>query len=265
MPCSEPGHDSPPIELPARKRLKRSQSTTSITSLPTPPRTRKRKRSRSRHSRATDSDSESDNGIPAYDSDEEEILERQRKDKGNDEGSVVLGHKKRKILRVDAIAAELSGKAAEDAFWGVVTADDGKAAGPSKVLSKEDESARSRSRSPTRSPSCSPPPHLLKRNATGLLSPPQSRRHKSPRILPFPIPVKAGEPVTPPRRTRVIKTNVRRRLFPERDSPNNPFLDDTKGIKTPGAVRESSSPEAEPAEPRTPVPYVEKPTITYVL
>ena len=82
------------------------------------------KRSGSKHSRATDSD-ESDDGGFAYDSDEEEILERKKRGQAEND-SEVYGFKKRKLLRVDAIAAELSGKVAaaeaeEDAFWGVST------------------------------------------------------------------------------------------------------------------------------------------------
>ncbi|KAJ3550392.1 hypothetical protein NM688_g5089 [Phlebia brevispora] len=270
MPDSEPTLEVPSAEVHNRKKLKRSYSATSIASLPTPPRTRKRKRSGSRHSRATDSDSESDNAILAYDSDEEEILERQRKESGKETNTLVLGNKRRKILQVDAIAAELSGRAEEDAFWGVSTTDakekpldsQSKAEGSSKTKSKEP--ARERSRSRSRSPSCSPAAHLLKRNPTGLLSPPQSHRHKSPRVLPFPIPVKATEPKTPPRKTRSGGRSIRRRLFPERDSPNNPFLDDAKEGEARVSVHDSSSPEPDSAEPHTPQPYIEKPTITYV-
>ena len=58
--------------------------------------------------------------------------------------------------------------------------------------------------------------------------------------------------------------SVRRRLFPERDSPNNPFLDDKKdGGSDVSATTES--PDAGEAEPKTPQPYIEKPTVTYVL
>lgn len=276
MPSSDPGVSSPPIALPTRKHLARSHSSTSIGSLPTPPRTRKRKRSNSKHSRATDSDESEDGGF-GYDSDEEEILARKRKGQAEDDKSVG-GYKKRKLLRVDAIAAELSGKAQmaeaeEDAFWGVSTSKEtsltdaklGKKPAEGGSKSKEmDPKAKKRGRSPSlspaRSPSCSPPPHLLKRNVTGLPSPPQSRRHKSPRVLPFPIPVQAGEPSTPPRKTPGNR-GVRRKLFLERDSPHNPFLDDVK----PSDALDGSSPEAGSSEPRTPQPYVEKPTITYVL
>jgi len=70
------------------------------------------------------------------------------------------------------------------------------------------------------------------------------------------------EPVTPPRKTPARKAKagkdpVNKKLFPERDSPNNPFL---VAVGSP----ESLPPGSTSPEPHTPEPYVEKPTLTYV-
>lgn len=282
MSLAKPRRDTPPVDITERKGLKRTLSTTSAGSLPTPPRTRKRKRSGSRHSRATDTD-ESDSGVPlGYDSDEDEIREREMKRRSEERGSLPVGRKKRKILRVDAIAAELAGRTAEeveDEFWGVPTIKkaeptkdaeskaDSSSKAKTKTRSEKEDSTRAspRSRSVTRSPSCSPPPHLLKRNPTGLLSPPQSHRRKSPRVRPFPIPAKVAEPSTPPRKTRSGGSGVRRALFPERDSPENPFLDDVKSSDGSRSARDSSSPELESPSPETPATYKERRMLTYVL
>lgn len=270
MPRSDPDLKSSPVELPSRKPepIKRTHSSSSIASLPTPPRTRKRKRSHSRHSRATDSDSELDNVADSHD----ELPVKSKPFPS----AVFHGHKKRKILNVDAIAAELSGQAAEDAFW-MSPSTTVAAAGPSEPKAKaksklaitdvkaEPDSARQSSRSPTRSPSSSPPSRLLTRTRTGLLSPPKSRRHRSSvprRLLAIPDTIDEA-PVTPSTKTSG-EPSVRRRLFPERDSPNNPFL-----VSGTDASKASGSPSQEtdstPSRPRTPVRHVEKPTLTYVL
>ena len=259
--------ESTPVEhLPAkRESLKRTNSTAS---LPTPPRTRKRKRSHSRHSRATDSDSEFD----FQDSDDEE-LERGRVELGKN--AVAAEHNKRKLLRLDAIAAELSGKDAEDAFWmGESTVTEietarlkRKADTGSKEKATEtniQDSPARHTRSQTRSPSSSPA-QLLKRTRTGLLSPPKSHRRKSPRKPKLgALPIIAEEaPSTPPPKT--ILDGVKKKLFPERDSPNNPFLvsDDS-----PAGSQESQSSGAGASTarvPQTPKKHVERPTLTYVL
>ena len=276
MPRSEPDVAPPPIEVerPSRQPFKRSQSSTSIASLPTPPPTRKRKRAGSKLSRASDSD-DSDAAV-AYDSDEE-FFEGRRGESGKDEDSTVAGYKRRRVLTVDAIAEELSRKSAaeaaeEDAFWGMPTS---KEAAPSSKLGESSSKTKGkdaaslgdakgtakRDRSLSRSPSASPPAHLLKRNRTGLPSPPQSRRRKSPRVKSFTVRAEKGEPSTPPRTTRGNR-GVKQKLFPQRDSPENPFLDDVKSSDAAG----SASPEAEAEETsHSPQPYVEKPTITYVL
>ncbi|KAI0795625.1 hypothetical protein C8Q75DRAFT_803496 [Abortiporus biennis] len=291
MASTRPILDSSPIEIPKRKSsvtshsriqskpshhstsssLSESQSKLSssarhkpsIQALPTPPRTKHSRKRKRRARRATDSESESDDN--QHDSDSDIGC-------GKNKDSIVVGHKKRKVLQLDTIAAELSGrqekeKAEEDEFW----------TGESSFVKKDNEKGKegsdggetergrtlSRSPTPTRSPSASPAPHLLKRTNTGLFSPPPSRRHPRPRTPP-PTTLKLPPlPRTPPPR-RKRTGSITRRLFPERDSPNNPFLvsaDDVEGETSPEPVPRSDTPTF-----RTPPPqkYVEKPTITYV-
>ncbi|KAI0700173.1 hypothetical protein BC835DRAFT_1412192 [Cytidiella melzeri] len=271
MPRAKAALDPSPVELPKHKPepLKRSRSTASLASLPTPPPTRKRKRSRSRHSRATDSDSELD----LQDSDHAE-LDGARKI-GKD--VVVAENNRRKLLRVDAIAAELSGQAAEDAFWmgesTVTTIESLRSKG--KAVSEETKAKEStgvRTRSQSRSPSSSPV-QMLKRTRTGLLSPPKSHRRRSPRKTAFPsLPTIAEDPSTPQPKNAL--SGVAKRLFPERDSPNNPFLvsEESTGVftgsqdSTSGAgASKTHVPRASKAHaPRTPKKHIERPTLTYV-
>ncbi|KAI0088446.1 hypothetical protein BDY19DRAFT_994334 [Irpex rosettiformis] len=263
--------ESTPEELPQDKPgvLKRSQSAASIGSLPTPPRTRKRKRSRSRHSRATDSGSEFD----FQDSDDEE-LERGRVVHGKN--AVAVEHNKRKLLRLDAIAAELSGKDAEDAFWmGESTMTEIEAfrlKRKTKLESVEkaieptvEDSPARHTRSQTRSPSSSPA-QMLKRTRTGLLSPPKSHRRKSPRKPKLgALPVIAEEaPSTPPPKT--VLDGVKKRIFPKRDSPNNPFLvsDDSPAGSQESRSSVSGVGTSTTRVPQTPRKHVERPTLTYV-
>ncbi|KAH8076004.1 hypothetical protein BXZ70DRAFT_711149 [Cristinia sonorae] len=230
---------SPRRPAPPSRQSKRPAAAT----LPTPPPTkhsRKRKRSASpsrRKGRDVDSDSDADDH------------------RAHAAGDTRVSHKRRKTLRLDALAAELTGQvsaeAAEEAFWADSLPGDKSSSAQAKA-SKASETSRGRSlsRSPTRSPSSSPPARLLRRNNTGLFSPPPSRRHPAPVV---------ALPVTPPPLPRTPRAgrSLKRKLFPERDSPNNPFLvpDDS-----PEAL---SSPDVGSRTP-TPLPYVEKPTITYV-
>jgi hypothetical protein len=285
MPRTEPTLDCPPVELPAHKPepLRRSHSSASVHSLPTPPPTRKRKRSRSTHSRATDSDSDVDEFDVGSDSDGEGLLRR----KGDaNSASLLIGSKKRKLLQVDVIAAELSGQAAEDAFWmssdnTLLGSDDtllgkdcsARRDGKTKTDAKGDgaSSSRVRSESPERSPSASPPSRLLKKNRTGLLSPPQSRRRTSPRskraTKPQPALAVVEEelaPVTPPRKPRPTRRlPAPKKALPERDSPNNPFLDTPIGSQ--GSDTPTAGSSAENVARHLPKRHIEKPTITYVL
>ncbi|KAJ3485298.1 hypothetical protein NLI96_g5065 [Meripilus lineatus] len=248
--------DSSPIRVSPRKHKqpeRPSESTKvaekpSAVALPTPPRTRKRKRTR-RTSRVTDSDSEEDHKLSS-----EPSAQTQNVPSGSSGQDVlVLGHKKRRMFQLDVIAEELSNRAAEDEFWTGTSS-----AVPPKTSKPVAPRGRTRSRSTTRSPSSSPPARQLGRSNTGLFSPPPSKRHptntRSRPVTPSPRtpPPRTPPPRTPPRRAR---TPVRRRLFPERDSPNNPFLakdDDSLGS------------DFNPELPHTPLRHVEKPTITYV-
>ncbi|EKM56840.1 uncharacterized protein PHACADRAFT_254178 [Phanerochaete carnosa HHB-10118-sp] len=280
MPCTEPAS---PVELPPHRPepLRRSHSAASIHSLPTPPRTRKRKRSRSTHSRAADSDSEIDERAAGNASEEEEDVLWH---KAEIKGAVQVGSKRRKLLQVDKIAAELSGRAAEDEFW---TSSYNTLAGKVKDKSKADTkpdtatSSRLRSESPERSLSASPPSRLLKRNRTGLLSPPQSKRRSSPRVKRFAVPPlileePSEEPEDAPRTPTRLRTPPRKskpapvppapkKGGPERDTPNNPFLDSdgsSFGAETPDAEGVVAGPSSESSAPKPRV--IEKPTITYV-
>ena len=219
----------------------------SLVPFPTPPRTtHKRKRARSR---VTDSDEEDEPGLelPVPDSED-----RESAGKYDAQGALILGNKKRKTL--DAIAEELS-EAQEEAFWLGTSVPTAKGEGGSKSprVTRGRESERERTRSPSSSPP--PAPHLLRRQHTGLASPPPSRRQprtyviknvraKRSRTTPPPVPAPAS--------TRSQKPG----LFPERDSPDNPFLADN----APNVAGPSGS-----DRPHTPEPFFEKPTVTWVL
>lgn len=239
--------DSSPVEIPTVKSRPPKRAA-ALAALPTPPRTqtkRKRTSSRSKATRATDSDDEGRRTVLP-------VIEEERDDAGADsddqhtrpavDGALFVGNKRRKTL--DALVAELSEKTVEDDFWlGPSTS----ALKPSACNHHEIFRSRSRQRSvtPARSPSSSPPAALLRRKkqATGLISPPPSR-HQT-RL--------SHAPVTPPPRPA---SQPLFRQLPERDSPNNPFLADSTAGSDPGSS---------PPRPVTPLPHVEKPTLTYVL
>ncbi|CDO73907.1 hypothetical protein BN946_scf185016.g64 [Trametes cinnabarina] len=238
----------------ATKRPPMRRASSAMPALPpTPPRTTHKRKRRSR-SRVTDSSSEEEveHEVPVVDSDDErEGGEPQRKI-----GALVIGHKRRRMLTLDAIAEELSEATAEDAFWigdsgaGVSSSRHGEAgSSESKPMHKVVKNrAPTRARSRTRSPSASPAPHLLRRGHTGLFSPPPSRR--APVIVP--------RPATPPPEPQRSKDKGKAPALPERDSPNNPFLSGD----SPASVPPSEGPDSPLL--RTPQKHVEKPTITYV-
>ena len=212
---------------------------------PTPPKTTHKRKRRSR-SRVTDSSSEESDQeqVPEPESDGEEEKRRAKA------GEIVLGHKKRRTLTVDAIAEELSETKAEDMFWmGESAAGSSVAAGGPAVKNRA-PTRPSRARSRTRSPSLSPPPapYMLRKGHSGLMSPPPSRR--APTIVP--------RPATPPPQPKPSKAKGKEP--PQRDSPNNPFLMDDSPGSVPPSGEDLSSPE-----PRTPKKHAEKPVITYVL
>ncbi|RDX42016.1 hypothetical protein OH76DRAFT_1422766 [Lentinus brumalis] len=248
-PAPEPAADSMPV-----KRIIPKQAASSGPAIPpTPPRTTHKRKRRSR-SRVTDSSSEDedDHDVPQPESDRED----RRPPDVPKLGEVTVGHKRRKTMTLDAIAEELSEARAEEQFWlgdkqpssSIAVASSSKSkVVPNRITSRVTTRARSRTRSPSSSPP--PAPHLLRRGHTGLFSPPPSRR--APAVVPC--------LATPPPTTHKAKEKekkVKKPGLPERDSPNNPFLEDSSPAPVP-AIDTSS-------EPRTPKKHVEKPTITMV-
>ena len=204
---------------PKRKSLKRSASTASLL---TPPRTVRRKdrysraksRSKSRTSdRGADVDTESE-GDDDDDEDEHQPV-----------GRLNLGRKRQRTDRLEKVAAALTGEDAENPFWDGATKEK-RGVTDAEVEDEDEEEHTDRERSPT------PPLVRFKKNKAPV-SPPPSRRRKT---------VTVAEPTTP-------KSKIR----PVRDSPNNPFLDD------------SPSSVVDDASPKTPKEHEEKPEITYVL
>ncbi|KDQ60462.1 hypothetical protein JAAARDRAFT_68001 [Jaapia argillacea MUCL 33604] len=220
--------DSSPVPIPpARPSLKRSAS---VASLPTPPRTTHKKRGRSKASTVFESSEDEKKG-DVSDDDEEE-------------GGILLDrHKKRRTL--DSIAAVLSGveegdEDDEDAFW----------MGTSPAKKRTQAQARDRRGKAGSSRLRGKSTSEKQERVVAPVSPPPSRRQVRATTPPPP-------PVTPPRRPRAGPSRTTKKVLPMpvRDSPNNPFLDDS-----PASVPASSP------EPHTPTPtqYEEKERITYV-
>lgn len=206
---------------------------------PSPPQSRHKRKRRSRP-RVTDSSSEDEDeyDVPALEPEKEEGGQ------SSQDGAVAIGYKKRKM---SSHSSERSAQdCAEDEFWlGTSQSSSNTVASTSqpKVV-KNRAPTRHPPRSRTRLPSSSPPPatHLLRRGHTGLLSPPPSRR----------APILVPRPATPPR-----NPSGNRRGLPERDSPNNPFLE------SPADTVVHVSDVWSLREPRTPPrKAVERPTIS---
>lgn len=221
--------------MPSRP-LKRSASAASLASLPTPPQTIQHKgryahsRSRSRGSgQGSDEDADEDE---ALDSGRGASTSRRR---------LVFGRKRQRTDHLDAVLASLSGEDSENPFW------DGAAA------TGEDASTKGEDRGKTTIQSSSQSIVDSTTRGKAPVSPPPSRRQTSVHQRRQ----SESAPSTP-------KTKVRERCGwsdpedtegdPIRDSPNNPFLDDSPMSVT-----------AEPIEPRTPTEQAEKPTLAYVL
>ncbi|KAI0808050.1 hypothetical protein C8Q74DRAFT_1363475 [Fomes fomentarius] len=206
---------------------------------PSPPQSRHKRKRRSR-SRVTDSSSEDEDeyDVPALEPDKEE------EGQSSQDGAVAIGYNKRKM---SSHSPEGSAQdCVEDEFWL------GTSQGSSTTVASTSQLKVVKNRAPTRHsprsrirlPSSSPPPatHLSRRGHTGLLSPPPSRR----------APVFVPRPATPPR-----TESGNRRGLPERDSPNNPFLE------PPANTIIHVSEDWSLREPRTPPPkMVERPTIS---
>lgn len=233
--------DSPPHADDTMPRtLKRSAS---VASLPTPPRT---------HHKRT----------------------RSNPDSSDDESTY---HSRTKRVKYKSSAAEAE---EEDAFW--VGA--GRASSGTTATRKEPQPEKKEKEQLDSSPS----PAMLRYRVKAPVSPPPSRRQ--PQVQPNRAssvePREARRaPATPPRRlflrapsalpktpTKKSKSN---RIWPTRDSPNNPFLGEDASVPTKkrSSGWESSDDEGEAvAAPivrqETPTPvssYGERPTITYVL
>lgn len=187
----------------------------STASLPTPPRTLDKKKSRARST---------------HDSDTESNYSQDDSDGEKEEDRIVLGRKKRRTTKA------LKGQDEEDnenAFW-TGRGSSSRTRGSKAKADATEESDNS-------------PTALLERRMQmqiSPISPPPSKRRQANTTPPI-TPESAGSS------SRML-TRAGKRLA-LRDSPENPFLDDS-----PPSVAGSPT-------PRTPVSHEEKPLVTYVL
>lgn len=256
-----------------------------VASLPTPPRTRhKRSRSRARSS-ASHHDSDGSGRAPELDDDlpsgyaerikRVKIDRNSRNDNNVLSGDEVPEHKKRRTL---AVLPGHDQDEVENTFW------TGRAS--SSRGEKQAKKVTQADKTEVRSPS----PALLRYRVKAPASPPPSRRQ--PLIQPARAAsverevssTDSAAPVTPPRRLLLhtpslsaadaCKTPTKpkaTKIWPKRDSPNNPFLvDSSENVKLRLKWNSSDSDEevigGACVREGTPTPtYEEKPTITYVL
>ncbi|KAF8629386.1 hypothetical protein AX17_005682 [Amanita inopinata Kibby_2008] len=265
-----------PLCLP--RPLKRSAS---VASLPTPPRTRHRKgKKRGRPSRgsfATDSDSDLDvtveDGGSSEGSDEAE---------GSDDEERINVHKRRRMK--DKLEDE-------DAFWlggdddGVVGKGIGRQGslkavasdpGPETMHRDGDVDAqapllyrrlqRSQSLAQTEQTSSKKEeeskPALVSTNTTlvaPVSPPPSNRRAAVTKTLSLSAATLVKSPPATPKPKARVKQRARRVFeLPQRDTPNNPFLDSpVEREKAKASAKDGTS-------PHTPPPLEERPTVTYV-
>ncbi|KAF9479879.1 hypothetical protein BDN70DRAFT_806253 [Pholiota conissans] len=221
--------DSSPVALPTRRPLKRSASTASLASLPTPPRThRKHARGRSRGSCDSDSD---DNAVLSTD----------------DEAPDAHKSKKR---RTSEVAND------EEAFW---------LGGPATEDSNvESSNEKDQGLSKTASTSVKNKAPLLYRRLqqteVAPVSPPPS--HRRPAVVASVKPESvSGASVSPPSTPQT--RSATRRAALALGSPENPFLaTPVKDIVEESTTPSPSGSSANPS-PHTPVQY-EKPMMTFV-
>ncbi|GLB41149.1 hypothetical protein LshimejAT787_0903640 [Lyophyllum shimeji] len=207
--------------VPLPPLLRPLKRSASTASLPTPPRTHhKRKHADGRKRGAYDTDTDHDGS--ASENDEALVAPKAHGQK----------HKKRKTET--GVAAD----ADEEAFW----------------MSKSDGDVPAPTSTSTSQKQPSPAPALLYRRrfagaassssvGTAPVSPPPSNRKTA-----------AATVVSPPRTPRP------KRVFPMRDSPNNPFL----ASPSSGAVAEDSESPSPSPNPSPHTPAQERPTVTYV-
>ncbi|KAH7917235.1 hypothetical protein BV22DRAFT_1200328 [Leucogyrophana mollusca] len=277
--------DSSPVPIPPirdkPRPLKRSASQASLASLPTPPRTH-HKRSKSRASQHASDDSgsasELDDDLGGGYAAQVRKARSGGESQDEDDDSSRVPRKKR---RTSEILPGHDEEEDENAFWtgrsgtsvsarkGDAVADekDGEERSPSPAL------LRYRYKAPV-----SPPPSRRQSQVQSIRATSKPRTRSPPPAFRLPLP-----PVTPPGRlfirppspTVTSVTPVKskpKKIWPVRDSPNNPFLageDDASAAGPSGW--ESSDDEEVIGEARvrqgtpTPVPaHEEKPTITYV-
>lgn len=278
--------DSSPIRIPSlhdtevnSRPLKRSAS---LASLPTPPRTR-HKRSRSKAVSATSRYASEDSGSASELEDNlggsyaARIDERNSKSgdetSGDKEGYALMGRKKRRVN--DVLPAHDEEEDDENSFW---TGRSGGAASHGRKKSSAVEDPEEDK---------SPSPALLKYRVREPVSPPPSRR--APQVQPRASSVQRSRsppptlllpkpPVTPPRKLflRALPSpsnSKAKKIWPTRDSPDNPFLaGEGEASASKASDWESSDDELPvgeaPERESTPTPapvFEEKPTITYVL
>ena len=252
--------------------LKRSAS---VASLPTPPRTH-HKRSRSR-ARSSMSHHDSDGSASDLDDDlgggyakRIKRVKTIRNSKSVSEHSEDESpdHKKRRTLGV--LPGHDEDEEDENAFW--------TGRGGSSRGKKQEKVAQA-----DKTEESSPSPAMLNYRVKAPVSPPPSRRQ--PLIQPTRASsVERDIPVTPPRRlflrasspaADVFKTPTKSaatKIWPKRDSPNNPFLiESSEKVKLRSEWDSSDDEEEVIGEARvregtpTPTTHEEKPTITYVL
>ena len=253
--------DSSPVALPAPARpLKRSAS---LASLPTPPRTRRRTGKKRGRSLASDSECDSADGV-STDSCEEDAREngseraggckrRRTSDAVEDEDAFWLGEERLKrrggALRngsLKAVASEPEPETTHHHDQPLLYKRLQQRPGRTGAVNRE--KAKTASESATSVAPVSPPPSNRKATRVGRtleLDTAASSRTASASAV-------HSLPVTPRTKNKGKKRLQRVLELPERDSPDNPFLD-------------SPSDDRKPRPPQTHTSLEEKPTITYVL
>ena len=258
--------DSSPVALPPPpKPLKRSAS---VASLPTPPRTRHRtgkRRGRSRGSLASDSECDSADGVSS-DSFEEEtgrngsdaeehVGDRKRRrtsDTLDDEDAFWLGEERvgrragavGKYRSLKVVASDPEPETTHHNDQPLLYQRLQQCQGRADAVDRDKTKAASKSATPIAL--VSPPPSHRKATRIGRTL--ESATADSSRTAST-----IQSPAVTPRPKSKGKKRLQRVLeLPERDSPNNPFLD-------------SSTDDNKVKPPHTPTSFEEKPTITYVL
>ncbi|KAG1733387.1 uncharacterized protein EDB91DRAFT_1149309 [Suillus paluster] len=274
--------DSSPIRIPSlhdtevhSRPLKRSAS---LASLPTPPRTH-HKRSRSKAVSTTSRHASEDSGSASELDDDfgggyaARTVKTRSKSEDETGGDMESGARlvKKKRRTKDVLPAHDEEEDTENAFW---TGRRSGTVGHKKAAEEDTEEDKS------------PSPALLKYRVRVPVSPPPSRR--APQVQPRASSVQRSRspppalllpkpPVTPPRKLflrapPLLLNSKAKKIWPTRDSPDNPFLAGEGEASTSKASGwESSDDELPVGEARerestpTPAPvFEEKPTITYV-